>query len=142
MAIDSNPRFSRPAPIKRPLSWHIRNGLYIYPVAVVLVFVCLFAGYSLIADLSDFPSRNYIDACVDMFFKFGSFYRQARAVEFVHAVHQVFKLPELFKASLVVSALIISALVFYTWKAEKKTVIHKGQKLDTKELINQLKRSK
>lgn len=141
MAIDINPRFERPAPIKRPLSWHIRNGIYIYPVALVFVFICLFACYSLITGLPDFPTRNYIDARVDLFLKVGSFYRQSQAAAYSEAVNQTFRLPEIFKTSLFVSFLLVSALVFYVRKAEQKMVIHKGQKLDTQALISELKRS-
>ena len=142
MAIDSNPRIERPAPIKRPLAWHIRNAAYIYPLLVFVVFVVLVFGYSLIAGLPDFPTRNYLDARLDLFFKAGSFYRQAQALEYVTAIHNVFKLPLLFKLSLGISIVIVSTLVFYTLKAERKTVVHRGQKLDTKSLINELKRSK
>lgn len=142
MAIDSNPRIQRPAPIKRPFAWHIWNGAYICPVVFVAVFVTLFFAYSLMAGLPDFPTRNYLDAQLDLFFKVGSFYRQVQALEYVNAVHHLFKLPILFKSSLIISIAIVSALVFYTWNGHQKTVVHKGQKLDTKSLINELKRSK
>jgi hypothetical protein len=141
VAIDSKPRIQRPAPIKRPLAWHIRNGAYIYPVVCFSAFVGLLFVYSLIAGLPEFPTRNYIDARIDLFFKAGSVYRQVQALEYVNAVHHDFKLPTLFISSLFIAAAIVSALVFYNLKVEQKTVIHRGQKLDTKSLINELKRS-
>ena len=141
MSIDSNPRIQRPAPIKRPLAWHIRNGAYIYPVVCFSVFVGLLFVYSLIAGLPEFPARNYINAQVDLFFKAGSVYRQVQAPEYVNAIHHVFKLPALFKSSVVISVAIVSATVFYTVSIEQNRDIHRGQKLDTKSLINELKPS-
>jgi hypothetical protein len=131
-------RHDKPAPIKHSMIWHIQSAVFMFPLVSIFLFFLYFHLIGYVAGFPVFSYRRYFDSKVDLFFRIGSRDHQFDCLQFIEYINSHCFIPQMTIASLISGVLVVIYITNLIIDQERKTVIHRGQQLDTKNLINQL----